>query len=107
MIKEISPREFLERRAGGTAMTLLDVREDAEIQLAPVPSQVLHIPMGEIAQRLGELDPAQETVVICRSGGRSLQVANFLAANGFTSVANLAGGILAWSRDVDPRIPQY
>ncbi|HEY5263861.1 MAG TPA: rhodanese-like domain-containing protein [Steroidobacteraceae bacterium] len=107
MIKEISPREFLERRAGGAAMTLLDVREDAEIQLAPVPSQVLHIPMGEIAQRLGELDPAQETVVICRSGGRSLQVANFLAANGFTSVANLAGGILAWSRDVDPRIPQY
>ena len=107
MIKEISPREFLERRAGGAAMTLLDVREDAEIQLAPVPSQVLHIPMGEIAQRLGELDPAQETVVICRSGGRSLQVANFLVANGFTSVANLAGGILAWSRDVDPRIPQY
>jgi rhodanese-related sulfurtransferase len=45
--------------------------------------------------------------VICRSGGRSLQVARFLTAQGFVSVANLAGGILAWSRDVDPQIPQY
>jgi len=107
MIKDISPREFLERRAGGAEMTLLDVREDAEIQLAPVPAEVVHIPMGEIADRLGELDPKKETVVICRSGGRSLQVARFLSAQGFTSVSNLAGGILAWSRDVDPSIPQY
>ncbi|MEP6545825.1 MAG: rhodanese-like domain-containing protein [Gammaproteobacteria bacterium] len=107
MIKELSPREFLERRAGGAEMTLLDVREDWEIALAPVPSEILHIPMGQIATRLGELDPAQETVVICRSGGRSLQVATFLAGRGFGSVYNLAGGILAWSRDIDPRIPQY
>jgi rhodanese-related sulfurtransferase len=63
--------------------------------------------MGQIADRLGELDPAQETVVICRSGGRSLQVAHFLSTQGFVSVYNLVGGILAWSRDLDPRIPQY
>jgi rhodanese-related sulfurtransferase len=63
--------------------------------------------MGQIADRLEELDPGRETVVICRSGGRSLQVAHFLAARGFASVSNLAGGILAWSRDLDPRIPQY
>jgi rhodanese-related sulfurtransferase len=107
MIKELSPREFLERRAAGSDMTLLDVREDWETTLAPVPSEVLHIPMGQIPDRLAELDPLKETVVICRSGGRSLQVATFLAARGFGSVANLAGGILAWSRDIDPRIPQY
>ena len=63
--------------------------------------------MGRIAERLNELDPRQATVVICRSGGRSLQVARFLTTQGFASVFNLAGGILAWSRDVDPRIPQY
>ena len=63
--------------------------------------------MGQIADRLAELDPRMETVVICRSGGRSLQVANFLKPQGFASVLNLAGGILAWSRDVDPAIPQY
>ncbi len=88
-------------------MTLLDVREDWEIGLAPVPSEVVHIPMGEISDRVRELDPNKDTVVICRSGGRSAQVAQFLDASGFTSVANLTGGILAWSRDIDPRIPQY
>jgi rhodanese-related sulfurtransferase len=107
MIEELSPREFLERRAAGAEMTLLDVREDWELKLAPVPSPILHIPMGQIENRLGELNPQTTTVVICRSGGRSLQVARFLATQGFKSVQNLAGGILAWSRDVDPQIPQY
>lgn len=107
MIKEITPGEFVIRRSGGAEMTLLDVREDWETKLAPVPADIVHIPMGQIADRLGELDPAKETVVICRSGGRSLQVANFLAGHGFASVSNLTGGILAWSRDLDPRIPQY
>jgi rhodanese-related sulfurtransferase len=107
MIKDMTPREFVERRAGGAEVTLLDVREDWETTLAPVPADHLHIPMGQIADRLGELDPAQETVVICRSGGRSLEVARFLSAQGFVSVYNLVGGILAWSRDLDPRIPQY
>jgi rhodanese-related sulfurtransferase len=106
-ILEMAPEEFLKRRAAGTSMTLLDVREAWETELAPVPDTVLHIPMGEVPDRLGELDPRQATVVICRSGGRSLQVAHFLTAQGFESVYNLAGGILAWSRDVDPRIPQY
>ena len=107
MIKELTPREFLERRAGGAELTLLDVREDWETALAPVPADHLHIPMGQIADRLGELNPAQETVVICRSGGRSAEVARFLSTHGFVSVYNLVGGILAWSRDLDPRIPQY
>jgi rhodanese-related sulfurtransferase len=107
MVKEIGPREFLERRTAGTAMTLIDVREDWEVELAPVPSEVLHIPMGEISGRLAELDPQQDTVVICRSGGRSMEVARFLERNGFKSVSNLVGGILAWSRDIDPKIPQY
>ncbi|MGC1519949.1 MAG: rhodanese-like domain-containing protein [Steroidobacteraceae bacterium] len=107
MIKDLSPREFLDRRQGGADMLLLDVREDWETQLAPVPTEVLHIPMGQIAERLGELDPLKETVVICRSGGRSLEVARFLSNRGFASVSNLAGGILAWSADLDPRIPRY
>ena len=80
MIKELTPREFLERRAGGAELTLLDVREDWETALAPVPADHLHIPMGQIADRLGELNPAQETVVICRSGGRSLNWCQFVGA---------------------------
>ena len=107
MMKEVTATEFVARRAAGEVMTLLDVREDWEIGVAPVPSEVLHIPMGQISDRLKELDPNQETVVICRSGGRSAQVAQFLDRQGFKSVSNLTGGILAWSRDIDPRIPQY
>jgi rhodanese-related sulfurtransferase len=107
MIEELTPQEFLERRTAGAAMTLLDVREDWETKLAPVPSPIVHIPMGQIADRLGELDPNTATVVICRSGGRSREVARFLAGHGFNSVFNLEGGILAWSRDIDPGIPQY
>jgi rhodanese-related sulfurtransferase len=107
MVKELKPAEFLERRTAGEPMTLLDVREDWEIGVAPAPTEAVHIPMGEISDRVKELDPNQEIVVICRSGGRSGQVAHFLDARGFKSVANLTGGILAWSRDLDPKIPQY
>jgi rhodanese-related sulfurtransferase len=107
MVKDITPREFLERRAAGAELTLLDVREEWETALAPVPSALVHIPMGQIADRLAELDSQRETVVICRSGGRSMQVAHFLESRGFGSVSNLTGGILAWSRDLDPKIPQY
>jgi rhodanese-related sulfurtransferase len=107
MANELNPREFLDRREAGDEMTLLDVREDWEVALAPVPTDTKHIPMGELSDRIGELDPNKTTVVICRSGGRSAQVADFLERQGFGKVFNLAGGILAWSRVIDPRIPQY
>jgi rhodanese-related sulfurtransferase len=107
MIREITPGEFVQRRASGAEMTLVDVREDWEVELAPAPTEFVHIPMGQIVERFGELDPAKETVLICRSGGRSMQVARFLEQKNFASLANLSGGILAWSRELDPRIPTY
>ena len=104
-VAEITPTEFVARRSLGESLTLLDVREDWELGVASVPD-VVHIPMGEVADRLGELDRGREVVVLCRSGRRSLQVANFLQQNGFQAV-NLAGGILAWSRELDATIPTY
>jgi rhodanese-related sulfurtransferase len=104
-VAEITPTQFVERRQRGESLTLLDVREEWELGVASVPD-VVHIPMGEVADRLGELDRAREVVVLCRSGRRSLQVANFLQQNGFQAV-NLAGGILAWSRELDATIPTY
>jgi rhodanese-related sulfurtransferase len=104
-VAEITPTEFVERRSRGESLTLLVVREEWELGVASVPD-VVHIPMGEVADRLGELDRSREVVVLCRSGRRSLQVANFLQQNGFQAV-NLAGGILAWSRDLDATIPTY
>jgi rhodanese-related sulfurtransferase len=107
MLGELTPREFLDQRDAGEDLTLLDVREDWEVELAPVPTETVHIPMGEISDRIAELQPKKATVVICRSGGRSAQVAQFLERQGFEKFFNLSGGILAWSRVIDPRIPQY
>jgi rhodanese-related sulfurtransferase len=106
MVREITPAELQARRAAGAAPVVLDVREGWELEVARIPD-VLHIPMNEVAAKLGELNPEHELVVMCRSGGRSMQVAQFLARNGFSSVANLTGGILAWSRDVDPSVATY
>jgi rhodanese-related sulfurtransferase len=104
-IPEITPAEFIARRDRGEALTLLDVREEWELAVASVPG-IVHIPMGQVADRVGELDRAREVIVMCRSGRRSLEVARLLQQNGFKAV-NLAGGILAWSRDVDATIPTY
>ena len=104
-VNEISAGEFLQRRERGDAMTLLDVREDWELSIASVPD-VVHIPMAAVPSRLNELDRNNEVVVLCRSGRRSLEIAKLLQLNGFRAL-NLSGGILAWSRDVDPTIPTY
>lgn len=104
-IPEISAAEFLQRRAQGDALTLLDVREDWEIAVASVQG-VVHIPMAQVQSRVTELDRDTDIVVLCRSGRRSMEVAKFLEQSGFRAI-NLAGGILAWSRDIDPSIPTY
>ena len=104
-VPEITPAEFVARRDRGETLTLLDVREDWELAVASVPG-IVHIPMGQVADRIGELERDKEVVVMCRSGRRSLEVARFLQQNGFRTV-NLAGGILAWSRELDATIPTY
>lgn len=104
-IPEITPAEFLARKERGENLTLLDVREAWELGIVSVPG-IVHIPMNEVQSRLGELDQSVETVVMCRSGRRSLEVARLLQQQGFRAV-NLAGGILAWANDVDPSLPTY
>jgi rhodanese-related sulfurtransferase len=85
---------------------LLDVREPVELQIAALNNAV-HIPMGEIPGRIDELDRDKTIICLCKSGGRSAQVGHFLLDQGFNKVANLAGGINAWSEDVDSTIPLY
>ena len=63
--------------------------------------------MGEIPARLAELDAATPVACLCHHGARSQRVAQFLAGNGFTQVANIAGGIDAWSAERDPSVPRY
>ena len=102
----MTPREYAARVEAGAAPLLLDVREGWELAIARLDG-VLHIPMGEIPARLGELAPEREIVVLCRSGGRSATVARYLQQQGYRDVWNLAGGILAWSEQLDPSLTQY
>ena len=68
---------------------------------------LLTIPMGVIPPRLNELNPAQPVACLCHHGARSMQVASFLTARGFEHVANIAGGINAWSAELDSSVPVY
>jgi rhodanese-related sulfurtransferase len=106
MVHELTPSEFVAQRAAGGTAILLDVRESWELDVARLPDTV-HIPMAEVPARLAELDRQRDIVVLCRSGGRSLTVARFLDAQGYRSVANLTGGILAWGRELDPTLAAY
>jgi rhodanese-related sulfurtransferase len=106
MIREISVEELKARRDRGETPLVLDVREAWELQLASIPD-VLHLPMNQVPARLAELSRDTETIVMCHAGGRSMQVAHFLSRQGFTNVANLRGGISAWSELVDATVPQY
>ena len=96
--------------ARAAPLVLLDVREPWEVALAAIEvpgATTRFVPMREIPARLGELDPAQPVVCICHHGARSAQVVAFLERMGFASAYNLAGGIDAWSRDVDPGVARY
>jgi len=74
----------------------LDVREPAEVADGTLPGTV-NIPLGQLPNRVGELDPNRRVVVLCRSGGRSARAATLLADAGFADVINLDGGMLAYS----------
>jgi rhodanese-related sulfurtransferase len=88
------PAQDWESWIDSTGGTVLDIREPFEWGQGTLPDSTL-IPMGEIPERLGELDTDQAFLVVCRSGARSQQVAAFLTMNGFTRVANMAGGMKA------------
>jgi rhodanese-related sulfurtransferase len=88
---------------------LLDVREAWELQTAcakPEALDLVHMPMQSIPARLDELDKTRPIACLCHHGSRSMQVASFLLQHGFEAV-NVAGGIHAWSAQVDPSIPVY
>ena len=106
MVREISPTEYQRDVAQSATTLLVDVREAWELEIASLPGAV-HIPMGEVPARLSELDRGRAIVVMCRSGGRSLSIARFLESQGYPSVANLTGGVLAWAREVDPSLATY
>jgi adenylyltransferase/sulfurtransferase len=90
----------------GDRLRIIDVREPNEYQINRIPASDL-IPLGEVPRRYAELDPQEETVVLCKMGARSARAADFLRSVGFKRVLNLRGGILEWVDKVDPSQPKY
>jgi len=112
MMDHVRPAQFADwLMAQEPAQPLvLDVREPWELQIASVTAQgfdLVAIPMGELPVRLDELDPARPIACLCHHGVRSLRVAAFLLQRGFDRVANITGGIDAWSHERDPAVPLY
>ena len=105
-MKQITPEELKLSMDMGNLPTLLDVRETWEYEICHIDKSV-NISMSLIPSRLAELNPEKEIVIICHHGVRSLQVAGYLEAQGFTNISNLAGGIDAWARSVEPVMTQY
>src|SRR5581483_2005104 len=104
-IPQMSVQQLKQRLDAGDDLLVLDVREPFEYQIANIGGKL--IPQGEVPQRLAEIDRDREVVVQCKSGGRSQRIAEFLAQSGYTKVSNLAGGILAWADQIDPKVPKY
>ena len=108
MIQQIHPRELAAKRKAGEAVHLLDVRQQWEHETAALPDSQL-IPLDQLMARAAEIQPPEGAllVVYCHHGIRSLSAAAFLQQEGLANVASLAGGIDAWSQQIDPAVPRY
>lgn len=108
MVPQITVQQLAEKLAAGEPVYLLDVRQPEEHAVAALPGSTL-IPLGELPNRLAEVAPLAEALVVvyCHHGIRSLNGAFLLQQAGLGPVASLAGGIDAWSRQVDSSVPRY
>jgi adenylyltransferase/sulfurtransferase len=106
-MEEITATELKQRLDHGDDIQIIDVREPHEYEIALIPGSRL-IPLGEVLDRVSEIDAGRETVVHCKMGGRSAKAIETLQRAGFTGrLINLKGGITAWSNEVDPSVPKY
>jgi sulfur-carrier protein adenylyltransferase/sulfurtransferase len=103
---DISASDLAARLRGGEKIRLIDVREPHELAISSLPAEE-NFPLGQLAARLSELDSAQELVLFCKTGVRSTRALELLVSAGFKKVKNLHGGINAWAREVDPKLPIY
>jgi sulfur-carrier protein adenylyltransferase/sulfurtransferase len=107
-VRQISPAELKARLDAGENLFILDVREPHEWEISNLSHLGARlIPKGQVVDRLGELDSAQEIIVQCRTGVRSAAIVEELQQHGFKKLWNLAGGINRWAEEVDHSLPVY
>jgi len=107
VIHQVTATELKAAIDAGEDIQLIDVRQPGEYSFARIEGAKL-IPLGEILSRMDEIDPNRNTVILCKMGGRSAAAIEALERSGFKGrLRNLAGGITAWSNEVDPKVPKY
>ncbi|TXK85733.1 rhodanese-like domain-containing protein [Paenibacillus sp. N3.4] len=94
-METILPSEIKERLGRGEQLAIVDVREDEEVAAGMIPGAI-HIPLGELTERLSEFPQAEEVILVCRSGNRSGRALSFLEAQGYKGLKNMTGGMLDW-----------
>jgi molybdopterin/thiamine biosynthesis adenylyltransferase/rhodanese-related sulfurtransferase len=104
-IPEITVQELKEKLDNGEGVSVLDVREPHEYEVANLGARL--IPLGDLPERLVELDKDENFAVHCKTGGRSANAVRLLQNAGFQNVYNVKGGITAWSEEIDPSVPKY
>ena len=106
-MEEITATEMKQRLDKGDDIQIIDVREPHEYEIAKIPNSKL-IPLGQVLNRMNEIDSERETIVHCKGGVRSAKAIEGLQRSGFQGhLINLKGGITAWSDEVDPSVPKY
>src|SRR2546427_88948 len=106
-MEEITATQLKQRLDQGDDIQIIDVREPHEYEIGQIPNSKL-IPLGQVLNRMNEIDPERETVMHCKMGGRSAKAIEALQRAGFSGqLINLKGGITAWSNEVDPSVPKY
>ena len=104
-IPQLTVKELKRRIDAGEEAYILDVREPWEYKIAQLGGKL--IPQNEVPRRLAEIDREREVIVHCHHGTRSQRVAQLLKQAGYPRVVNLAGGIHAWSEEIDPKVKKY
>jgi molybdopterin/thiamine biosynthesis adenylyltransferase/rhodanese-related sulfurtransferase len=104
-VPEITVGELKEKLDNGQNVSVLDVREPHEYEVANIGARL--IPLGELPERLIELNKDEPLAVHCKTGGRSARAVQLLKEAGFQNVYNVKGGITAWSEEIDPSVPKY
>ncbi len=102
-LREIDVHQLKARLENNRSLVLLDVREPAEVEVGKIKQSIV-IPLGELPDRVGELDPGAETIIHCKAGSRSAKALAILNKSGFVDACHVRGGITAWAEEIDPSI---
>ncbi|MDC0145387.1 rhodanese-like domain-containing protein [bacterium] len=105
-IKEISVQSLNKKINNNEKISLIDVREDEELKISKI-SQSIHIPMKTIPDNLNQISSDKTIIIMCKTGGRSAQVCEYLSNQGYSNVYNLKGGIISWALEIDSTVDIY